>query len=190
MSLVIIAADKVIAITSPFKHKKMMTPRVVTAVIIGAWLVALIPTALTIIIVADGYSEVAEYGICLADGAAFIQVHFAFMLVILISPVFAVTLNAYLAIKAYKVQKQIENETRLAGTTDSQSEMVTGLRKMQSNIMKHKKPIITLLVVVLGSMSIDLLFSSWYLLGRLLIDSEIYHNVLELVISRNIIYVA
>jgi len=53
MSLVIIAADKVLAITSPFKHKRMMTPHVVAAVITGAWLLALIPTALIFIFVAD-----------------------------------------------------------------------------------------------------------------------------------------
>ena len=43
MSFVIIAADKVVAINFPFKRKRMMTPRVVAAVIGGAWLVAVIP---------------------------------------------------------------------------------------------------------------------------------------------------
>ena len=112
------------------------------------------------------------------------------MLVLFISPLFAIALNVYLAIKAYKVHKQIENETRLAGATDNQSERVTSLRKIQHNIMMHKKPVITLFVVVLGSMGITLLFTTWYLLGRLLIDSKIYHDVWELVISRNVIYVA
>jgi len=45
-----VAADKVLAITFPFKHRKMMILHEVTAVITGAWLLALIPTALVIIL--------------------------------------------------------------------------------------------------------------------------------------------
>ena len=190
MSLVIIAADKVLAITSPFKHKRMKTPRVVAAVITGAWLLALLPTALIFAFVADGYSEVAEYGICLPQGAALLQITIIYLVPIMLGPVLAIALNVYLAIKAYKVHKQIKNETRLAGTTDSQSERVTSLRKIQRNIMRHKKPIITLLVVVFGSTAISLFFSIWYLLGRILIDSKVYDDVWELVISRNIPYVS
>ena len=61
-------ADKVVAVTFPFKHKRMMTHHVVAAVISGAWLIAVIPTTVTITLEVDGYKEVSEYGTCVATG--------------------------------------------------------------------------------------------------------------------------
>ena len=68
MSILIIAADKVLAITSPFKHKRMMSSRVISAVICGAWLLAVVPTAYSIANV-DDLAEVPEYmyGTCLIE---------------------------------------------------------------------------------------------------------------------------
>ena len=99
-SFMIIAADKVLAITSPFKHKRMMTPCLITAVITGTWLLASIPVSLAAILDADGYTEVAEYGICLVEGAALLEIAVIYLIPLIIAPIFTISLNAYLAIKA------------------------------------------------------------------------------------------
>jgi len=190
ISFVIIATDKVIAISSPFKYRRIMTPRVVAAVISGAWLLALIPTTLSIIFDVDGYYQVAKYGICFAEGAALLEGLMIYIIPFIVAPFFTIILNVYLAIKAYKVHKQIKKETRLAGTTvTNQSDGVKTLEKKSHRIMRHKKPIITLLIVVLGSVSINLLFPLLYILGRNFIASQVYHYIIDLVITRNITYV-
>ena len=168
MSFMIIAADKVFAIKYPFKYRRKMKPRVVTAVIVSVWLLALIPTAQTIIFDASGYNPNVEYGTCLADGTAFLEAVIIFITPLILSPILTVILNIYLAIKAHHVHKQIEKETRLAGTIDSPSERMITLKKKQSSIKRHRKPLITLLVVVLGSSFIGLTFTPLYLLGRFL----------------------
>ena len=66
MSLVIIAADKVLAINFPFKHRRMMTSHVVAAVISGTWLFSIIPTVYGIFTVSKG-NELLEYGACILD---------------------------------------------------------------------------------------------------------------------------
>jgi len=185
----IIAADKVFAIKYPFKYRRKMKPRVVTAVIVGAWLLALIPTAQTIIFDASGYNPNVEYGTCLADGTAFLEAVIIFITPLILSPILTVILNIYLAIKAHHVHKQIEKETRLAGTIDSPSERMTALKKKQSSIKRHRKPLITLLVVVLGSTFIGLTFTPLYLLGRFLIGSQVYQDLMELVVAPNMPYV-
>ena len=154
----IIAADKVFAIKYPFKYRRKMKPRVVAAVIAGSWLLALIPTAQTIIFDVSGYNQVDEYGTCLADGTAFLEAVLIFITPLILSPMLAIILNIYLAIKAYQVHKQIDKETRLAGATDILSEKMRALKKKQSNIKRHKKPLITLLVVVLGGTFVNLIF--------------------------------
>ena len=84
MSLVIIAADKVVAITSPFKHKRMMTPRVIAAVITSAWLLAIVPAVYSIVNV-DVLVEVPEYGTCLIEEMAVFEVVFIIVLPIIVS---------------------------------------------------------------------------------------------------------
>ena len=50
-----------------------MKPHVVAAVVIDAWLLALILTAQTIIFDVSGYIQATEYGTCLVNGTAFIE---------------------------------------------------------------------------------------------------------------------
>ena len=183
MSFVIIAADKAMAIRNPFKHKRMMTSRIIAAVIIGVWLLAVIPTTITIILDVDGYEEIPEYGTCVATGPAYLESIWIFIIPIIISPILTIVLNIYLSIKAYKVHKLIEKETRLSG----QSENITALRKKQRNIRQNRKPIITLLVVVLGGVFINILFTAFYMIGRPLIDSNMYQDFMEYVVIHNMI---
>ena len=134
MSFVIIATDKVFAIKYHFKHRRKMKPHVVTGVVVGAWLIALIPTAHSIAFDVSGYIEVPEYGTCLANGVAFLEAVVIFIMPIIFSPILTILLNAYLALKAYQVHKQINKEIRLAGAVDRSSEKMRVLKKKQNNI--------------------------------------------------------
>ena len=99
ISFVIIAADKAIAIRLPFKHKRRMTTLVLTTVIGGARLLAVLPTTVTIILDLDGYKEIPEYGTCVATGSAYLESVWIFILPIIISPIVTIVLNVHLAIK-------------------------------------------------------------------------------------------
>ena len=185
MSFVTIAADKVIAVTSPFKYKRMMKPHVVSAIVGGEWLLAVIPTAYTIIDGGDGVTEVPEYGTCSFAGKGYAQLVFVVMLPSFVASLLTISLNVYLAMKAYQVQKQIEKETKLSGH-NSQSGNLTALKKKQRGITRNKKPVITLLMVIFGYVSIVLFFVPLQVLGRLFIDSQVYQDVMNYVISPNI----
>ena len=82
------------------------------------------------------------------------------MLIIHILPIFLASLfiailNIYLTIKAYQIHKEIQEESKLSG--GHSNEQLRALKKKQAAIKKHLKPMITLLVVVLGTSSIGLL---------------------------------
>ncbi|XP_065915680.1 rhodopsin, GQ-coupled-like [Dysidea avara] len=183
-SFVIIAADKVIAVTSPFKYNRTMTPRVVTAIVGGAWLLAIIPTAYAFIDGGDGVNEVPEYGTCSFDGKGYAQLVFIIMIPTFVASILTMILNIYLAMKAYQVHKQIEKETKLSGH-NSQSDNLAALKKKQHRIRQNRKPIITLLVVISGYIFIALFFIPVQVLGRLLIDSQIYQDLMDYVVSPN-----
>ena len=183
LSLSIIAADKVVATRYPFKYKRMMTPRVIAAVITGAWLLAAVPTTFTIISDTDGYEEVPEYGICVISGPAYHESIWTFMIPVLISPTLVIFLNAQLAMKAHKIHKQIEKESALSG----QPQSVTALKKKQHKIRRNRKPVITLLVIVLGSTAINILSTVLYMTGKLLIDSNLYRQLMEYIATQSFI---
>ena len=110
---------------------------------------------------------------------------FLFVIPIILSSIITIILNAHLAIKAYQVHKQTDKETALSGRSDS----ITALKKKQHNIKHHKKPIITLLVIILGSIFIPLLIAPLHLLRRFLVDSHVFHQLMDFVIVLNVIFV-
>jgi len=178
MTFVIIAADKVIAITSPFKHKRIMPSKVITAIITGVWLLALIIAAYGIIFLdSDGVIDVSEYGVCSIEGDSFIEYSLIFVLPITVESILAIALNIYLTIKAYQIRKEIEKETRLSGDS-SQSETLTTLKRKQRHLRRNMKPIITLLVVISCNVFIVLFFSALNTIGGLLTNQKFVEYVI------------
>ena len=187
LSYVTIAADKLLAMvyikTFPFKYKKIMTPRAVAAVVTGTWLLAVIPAAVTIIFDLDEYAEVSIYGVCILKGRAFS----VFVIPMIVAPSLAVVLNVYFTIKYYQANKQIKETTEATGAT-SLSGNIRGLTRMLHRIKQNRKPIITLLVVTLGSAFLNLTVMPLYAIGKFNIASQVYKDLMEYLIIPNVGY--
>ena len=182
LSYVIIAADKLLAMvyfkTFSFKYKKIMTPRVVAAVVTGTWLLAIIPAV-------DEVTEVPIYGACILKGNVFFRAFSVFVMPMIVAPSLAVVLNVYFTIKYYQANKQVRGET--TGAT-SQSGNIRDLTRMLRRIKRNRKPIITLLVVTLGSTFLNLTVIPLYIIGRFNVDSQVYNDLMEYLIIPNIAY--
>jgi len=76
-------------------------------------------------------------------------------------------------------------ETRLSGQSDS----IATLTKKQRYIRQKKKPIVTLLVVIFGSIFINIIIVIFYSVGGLWITSPAYHDLMTHVIAPNIGFV-
>ena len=97
-------------------------------------------------------------------------------------------LNIYLTIKAYQVHKEIQEESKLSGGYTEDNDQLKALKKKQATIKKHLKPVITLLVVVLGSSSFGLLIPLLVIPTILLKSLEFYRKILQYLIAPNISY--
>ena len=193
LSLVIIAVDKLIALayikTYPFKYKKIMTPRVVAATITGSWLISVIPAAWSITFNVDGIVDVPQYGICLVGGDALIEGIFIFIIpTLLSSALLTAILNICFAIKSYQVHKRLQREVNSAGS-NSQSNSIKLLMKKQRDIKLMKKSIKALVVIVFGSVGIPLVVVPLIIWGRFFVESEVYQDIADYVISMNIGFV-
>ena len=164
---VMISVDKVIAIAFPFKHTKIMTRHTIGGVIIASWLLAIL---LCVNRLFKDYSHLADHDLCVSlvlgnrSESFFIRI-----LPILLGSLLTLLLNIYLANKAYKVYSQIRKETRLSSVSNE----VETLKKKLSKIKRDLKPVITLLMVLVGSGLIAQLFILLINLSASLWDYEI-----------------
>ena len=177
-----ISVNQVIAIALPYKYKKIMKRRTIAGVITVGWLVPIL-FYLRVFFTTD-YVKSAQYGYCLENNS-FILFFLTFLLPVFALSLIALVLNVYLSFKAYQVQGQIRAESRLSGATSNE---VNKLKKKQATIKTHLKPMITLLVVVLGSSSFGLLFPIFYIPARTLESSELYEDMITYMVAPNIGY--
>ena len=109
-----------------------------------------------------------------------------YLLPIFLACFFTAILNIYLTIKAYRIHKQIQEESALSGGHSREdNDQLKALRKKHATIKKHLKPMITLLVVMLGISSIGLLFPLLFI-PTVFIDSPVYEGVIWFVVAPNL----
>ena len=151
-----ISVDKVIAVTFPLRYREIMKPQVVFGIIIAEWLLAIALN--THYLFNLGTTKIAKFGVCHSNDSNYANL-MSYLLTVFLACFLTAILNIYLTIKAYHIYKQIQEESKLSGghSTEDNDQLKT-LKKKQATIKKHRKPMITLLVVVLGTSSIGLLF--------------------------------
>ena len=182
-----ISVDKVITITFPLRYHQIMKPRVVVGIITTKWVVAIMLFSYHLFN-PNGFIKVAKFGACGLKEEATLLNFMTIIVPIYLACLLTILLNIYLTIKAYKVHKQIQEESKLSGGHTEDNDQLRALKKKQATIKKHRKPMITLLVVVLGSSSSGLLFPLLLIPTLFLEDPTVYEKVMQYVVAPNIIY--
>ena len=185
-TFVMISVDKVIAVTFPLRYHQIMRPRVAFGIITTKWVLAIVLFTHNLFN-PEGFTKVAKFGTCRSDEGALFETLTTFSLPISLACFFTIILNIYLTIKAYQVHKQIQEESKLSGGhSRGDNDQLKALKKKQATIKKHLKPMITLLVVVLGSSSIGLLFPLLFLSAVFLESPAVYEEIIRHVVTPNI----
>ena len=184
-TLLMISVDKVIAVTFPLRHSVIMKPRVVFGIIFTTWLLAALLFAHNLFN-PNGFTKVAKFGACITNDGTLLQTLMTYLLPMFLSCFLTAILNVYLTIKAYQVHKKIQKESELSGGHSRDNDQLKALKKKQATIKKHLKPMITLLVVVLGSTSIGMLFPLLFIPTIFLESPAVYEGVMRYVVGPNI----
>jgi len=187
-TFLMISVDKVIAITFPLRYHNIMKPRVVFGIIATKWVLALVLFSHNLFN-SNGFTKVAKFGTCITNDNSLFESLVTYILPVFLACSLTVILNIYLTIKTYQILKKIEKESKLSGGHDRDNNQLKDLKKKQANIRKHLKPMITLLVVVLGSSSIGLVFPLLYIPTVFLESPAVYEKVMRYVVVPNIGYI-
>ena len=185
ITLLMISVDKVIAITFPLRYHQITKPRVVFGIIISKWVLAVM-LFIHNLFNPKGFTKMAKYGTCRTNDGSLVETLITYVLPTFLTCLLTVILNIYLTIKAYQVHKQIQEESRLSGGHSGDNNRLKTLKKKHATIKKHRKPLITLLVVVLGSTSIGLLFPLLYIPTILLDSPAVYEQVIRYLVTPNV----
>ena len=180
LAVLMIAVDKVIAIAFPLKYHQIMRPRVVFGIITTQWLLAVVLNTHYLFNPQD-FIKIAKFGACLPINGTVYVIWMTYMLTVFLACFAAVILNIYLTIKAYQVHKQIQEESKLSGGHTEDNDQLEALKKKQAVIKTHRKPMVTLLVVVLGTSSFGLLFPLMFIPTLFLQNTGVYEEFIYLV---------
>ena len=180
LAVLMIAVDKVIAIAFPLKYHQIMRPRFVFGIIIAQWSLAIVLNTHYLFHPKD-FIKIAKFGACLPINGTVYVIWITYMLTVFLACFAAVILNIYLTIKAYQVHKQIQEESKLSGGHTEDNDQLKALKKKQIAIKKHRKPMVTLLVVVLGTSSFGLLFPLMFIPTIFLENPVAYEEFIYLV---------
>ena len=188
LTFLAMSLDKVIAITFPFKHHEFMKPRVVCGILVAKHLLVVMIYA-KYLFDSDNITKVAQFGTCTQHSSAFLENLITITIPMFSSCLITISLDVYLTIKAYQIRRKIQEESKLSGGNGRDSDHLKALKKKEAKIKKNLKPMITLLVVVMGNSFFGLLFPILYISVALLDSPTVYESVVRYVITPNIGYV-
>ena len=153
---IMLSVEKFIAIKYALRYKAIVTHRRVYKVIVAGWVIALLFSFTALIhelIVGIEYDKLSRFGLCLYKQSSFIGVLLNGVVPVFLAFSVTATLDVYLSVKAYQVYKRIQKE-------EGEDKQIS--KHQLSKLLRHLKPLITLLVTILGSTTIAVIFAISY----------------------------
>ena len=178
-TFVMLSVEKFIGIKYALRYKAIVTHRRVCQAIAGGWIA--IPTFKFIgllyeLIVDTEYDKSSRFGFCFTNQSSFLVILFFSIVPVFLAFFITITLDAYISIKAYQVYKRIQKE-------DGVGEQVS--KDKLNKILQQLKPMITLLVNVLGNTTITVIIDIIYSYMSLTMEGT---SLVKYVIMPNILY--
>ena len=186
LTFLAMSIDKVIAITFPLKYREIMKPRVVYGIIVVKHILAIIMYARNLF--ASNFMKVARFGTCTRNDSGIVENLIGTTIPLFSTCFITIFLDVYLTIKAYQVHKQIQEESELSGGHTEDNDQLKSLKKKEATIRKHLKPVITLMVTVIGNSFIGLLFPILFVSATFLEPPTLYEKIVRYIITPNIGY--
>ena len=187
-TFLLMSLDKVIAITFPFKHREFMKPRTVCGILATKYIIIVMVYAKRLFASSDSFTKIAQFGTCITNDSALLENLIIFTMPMFLACLITVILDVYLTIKAYQVRKKIEEENKLSGGHTGDNDRLKALKKKNADIKMHLKPMITLMVVVMGNSFFGLMFPILFVSAAFLDSPMVYEHVVRYLIAPNIGY--
>ena len=188
LTFLVMSIDKVIAITFPLRHRDIMKPRVVSGIIVAKHIFAIVMYSKDLF-TPTNFTKVPQFGTCTRNDSALLANLLTLIIPMFLSCLITVFLDIYLTIKAYQIHKQIQEESKLSGGHATDNDQLKALKKKEGSVKLQLKPMITLMVVVMGNSFFGLMFPILHVPAAFLESPVIYESVVRYVIIPNLSYI-
>ena len=179
-TFVMLSVEKFIAIKYALRHRAIVTHARVYRAIAAGWITAVLCKFIKLIyelLVGVEYDKLPRVGLCLQIRVSIIDLLFGVTIPVFLAFFITIPIDVYLSIKAYQVYKTIQKENG----EDKQAS-----KDKLSKILRQLKPLVTLLVTILGSTATAVIvviiyyYSSITAGQPLLVTHVIFPNVMYL----------
>ena len=182
-TFVMLSLDKFIAIKYALRYNTIITHhRAYLAIAIG-WIIALLFRIMRLMYeVSAGmvYDKSSQFGSCLVKQESILVPLFTTIVPMILACSITITLDVYLSIKAYQMYKKIRQEN---------GEIRQVSKDKLNKILQQLKPMVTLLVTILGSMAIVLIISIFHVyVTTLNVENKSYQMFVRHILIYNIGY--
>ena len=155
-TFIMLSVEKFIGIKYALRYKAIVTHRRAYKSIAAGWITALLYkfTGLIYDLTAGTeYDKLSQFGLCLHKQPSFLNILFTPTVPVFLAFFITITLDAYISIKAYQVHKRIQKE-------NGEEKQIS--KDKLKKILQQLKPMITLLVTILGSTTIAVIIAITY----------------------------
>ena len=175
-TFVMLSVEKFIGIKYALRYKAIVTHRRVSQAIAVGWIAIPLFKFIGLIyelIVDTEYDKSSRFGLCVADQSSFFALLFITIVPVFLAFFITITLDAYISIKAYQMYKRIQKENGVV----SKDKLNKTLRQL--------KPVITLLVTILGNTTITVITGIIYSFMSLTMEGP---SFIKYVVMPNLLY--
>ena len=183
-TFVMLSVDKFIAIKFALRYKAIVTHRRAYQAIAAGWIFGvLFRLARLIYEITSGtvYHKSSQFGSCIIEQGSILVSIVTSILPMFIACCITITLDVYLSIKAYQVYKTIQKEN---------GETVEMSKNKLKKILQQLKPLITLLVIILGNMAVLMIAFIVFMVSSLIIEDKTYQTFINDILLQNLVYLS
>ena len=179
-----LSVDKFIAIKFALRYKAIVTHRRAYQAIAAGWIFGLLfRLARLIYEITSGtvYHKSSQFGSCIIEQSSILVSFVTALLPMFIACGITITLDVYLSIKGYQVYKTIQKENG--------EEVQTSKNKLKK-ILQQLKPLITLLVIILGNMAVLMIAFFIFMVSSLMIEDKSYQTFINDILLQSLAYLS
>ena len=183
-TFVMLSVDKFIAIKFALRYKAIVTHRRAYQAIAAGWIFGLLfRLARLIYEITFGtvYHKSSQFGSCIIEQGSILVSIVTTLLPMFIACCITITLDVYLSIKAYQVYKTIQKEN---------GEAVEVSKNKLKKILQQLKPLITLLVIILGNMAVLMIAFIVFMVSSLMIEDKSHQTFINDILLQNLAYLS
>lgn len=180
----LLAIDKVIAVMFPYKYKSKLANKLAFVIIFISWALSFF-ISIVRLHMHETYTKSSQYGVCIPHHDSFVSLLVNFVAPIFLSFVFALSIDIYISVLAYKMKKRIQHGANRSHNTEYQVKLRQRLRMIAASSIS---PIVAVLIGIVSHSLLGFLCPLLFITTQTVDTNKTYKFLVEYIVIPNAAY--